>query len=115
MEKFISELKYNQKINFEKGLENRIDIDYVIKRLEEINILGMYDLVFQDMVKCYIEDNNYVGNEDNFIELNEREIKEIAKKLIYKSEYMWEVINETIDVYVGLLLQEKERKINDDK
>ena len=78
-------------------------------------IIGMYDLVFQDMVKCYIEDNNHIGNEDNLIKLNEREIKEIANKLIYKSEYMWEIINETIDVHIGLLLQEKERKTNNDK
>lgn len=86
-----------------------------LKIKDEISILGMYDLVFQDMIKCYIKENNYIGNEDNFIELNEREIKEIANKLIYRSEYMWEVIKETIDVHVGLLLQEKERKTNDDK
>ena len=36
MKEFIEMLKYNQNINFEKGLENRIDIDYVIERLEEI-------------------------------------------------------------------------------
>ena len=36
MKEFIEELKYNQNINFEKGLENRIDIDYVIERLEDI-------------------------------------------------------------------------------
>jgi hypothetical protein len=36
MREFIEELKYNQNINFEKGLENRIDIDYVIERLEDI-------------------------------------------------------------------------------
>lgn len=36
MEEFIEELKYNQNINLEKGLENRIDIDYVIERLEDI-------------------------------------------------------------------------------
>lgn len=36
MKEFIEELKYNQNINFEKGLENRVDIDYVIERLENI-------------------------------------------------------------------------------
>lgn len=36
MKEFIEELKYNQNINFEKDLENRIDIDYVIERLEDI-------------------------------------------------------------------------------
>lgn len=36
MMEFIEELKYNQKINYEKGIENRINIDYVIERLEDI-------------------------------------------------------------------------------
>ena len=36
MKEFIEELKHNQNINFEKGLENRVDIDYVIERLEDI-------------------------------------------------------------------------------
>ena len=36
MKEFIDELKHNQKINIEKGLENRDDIDYVIERLEDI-------------------------------------------------------------------------------
>ena len=36
MNGLIEELKYNQKVNYEKGLENRVDIDYVIERLENI-------------------------------------------------------------------------------
>lgn len=30
----LEELKYNQLINYEKELENRVDIDYIIDRLE---------------------------------------------------------------------------------
>lgn len=37
MQEFIEELKNNQNINLEKGLENRVNIDYVIERLENIN------------------------------------------------------------------------------
>ena len=37
MKEFIEELKHNQSVNLEKGLENRVNIDYVIERLEEIN------------------------------------------------------------------------------
>lgn len=33
---FLKELQYNKNINFEKNLENRIDIDYVIERLQDI-------------------------------------------------------------------------------
>ena len=37
MKEFIEELKYNQNVNIKKGLENRVDIDYVIERLEFID------------------------------------------------------------------------------
>ena len=37
MQEFIEELKYNQNVNIQKGLENRVDIDYVIERLENIS------------------------------------------------------------------------------
>lgn len=33
---FLEELKYNKQINLEKGIENRIDIDYVIERITDI-------------------------------------------------------------------------------
>lgn len=36
MQEFIEELKYNQNVNLEKELENRVDIDYVIERLEDV-------------------------------------------------------------------------------
>lgn len=36
MREFIEELENNQKINLEKGLENKVDISYVIERLENI-------------------------------------------------------------------------------
>ena len=45
MKEFIEELKHNQKINIEKGLENRINIDYIIERLEE-NIEKLLDNVY---------------------------------------------------------------------
>jgi len=36
MKEFINELKHNQDINYKKGLENRINIDYIIERLEDL-------------------------------------------------------------------------------
>lgn len=33
---FLEELKHNQQINLQKGIENRIDIDYVIERIAGI-------------------------------------------------------------------------------
>lgn len=75
MKEFIEELKHNQNINIEKGLENRVNIDYVIERLEEIekellkntilnnysiNILNEID-VYIDNEKCYdsVKNNDY--------------------------------------------------------
>lgn len=61
-----------------------------LKIKEEISILGMYEIVFEDIVKCYIED--YADEE----KVSESDIKHIAKSLLYKSEYMWEIIHEHI-------------------
>lgn len=36
LKQFLKELKFNSIINEQKGLENRIDIDYVIDRIAEI-------------------------------------------------------------------------------
>ena len=36
LNEFIKELKHNQKINYKNNIENKIDIDYVIERLEDI-------------------------------------------------------------------------------
>lgn len=47
---FIKELEYNQNINYKKGLENRIDINYVIERLQE-NDLKLEHLI-KRKIKC---------------------------------------------------------------
>lgn len=74
------------------------------KTKEEISILGMYDLVFQDAVKCYLADVNY---EEEKLNLSEDDIKNIAYRLIYKREYMWEVINECIESEIEYLKESK--------
>ena len=80
------------------------------KTKEEISILGMYELVFQDAVKCCLEDINY---EEDKIVLTEQEIKRIAYKMIYKNEYVWEIINETIKDYIDDILREREQDDNE--
>ncbi len=72
--------------------------------MENIDILKMYDLVFEDFVKCYLE--NLTEEERN--KISEEDIKTIVHNLIYKSEYMWEVINETIQVELDYLKGDKE-------
>lgn len=72
-----------------------------------MSMIDMYDLVFEDMVKCYLE--NFDG-----LSLTESEIKEIAKKMIYKNEYLWETINEIIDYYIGNILNERKETKNEE-
>lgn len=63
------------------------------------DILKMYDVVFEDIVKTYIEDFGY-NYENEKLEITEEEkknvIKEIAHDLIYDAEYLWETIYEHI-------------------
>lgn len=66
--------------------------------------LKMYDLVFTDIVKNYVDDYNY--SSDDKITITEEDIKEIAHKLIYKNEYIWQIINETINVYLEDYIKE---------
>lgn len=66
MREFIEELKHNQKINFEKGLENRVDIDYVIERLEDINeniLLFLYNFnKYNNLTKEQEKSIEYIKN-----------------------------------------------------
>ena len=36
MNELIKELENNQKVNYENNLENKVDIDYILERLEDI-------------------------------------------------------------------------------
>ena len=63
MKEFINELKHNQDINYKKGLENRINIDYIIERLEELE--KSYNKYFKERldflngaINHFIEDRN---------------------------------------------------------
>ena len=71
---------------------------------KEYSTWGLYEVIFQDMVECYIADVNY---EEEKITLTENEIKKIAHELIYKCEPLWEHINESIDYRVGCILNER--------
>lgn len=48
MKEFIEELKYNKQININKNLENRINIDYVIERLEDIQAKLLSNIEYFD-------------------------------------------------------------------
>lgn len=69
-------------------------------------MLEIYKIVFKDMVR------NYLNDLQNKVELNESEICLIANNLVYKSDSMWEYIDETIGYQVGKVLNDKERSGN---
>lgn len=99
MKEFIEELKYNQNINIEKGLENRVDIDYVIERLENICILEEY---VKNEINWNIEslvNENYMENSEELKKvenLTSEDIQKICNKIINNNWFI-ESINETFN------------------
>ena len=72
--------------------------------MEDKDMIKMYDLVFRDMVRCYLEDDYLDIDRDK---VDESIIREVAYDLIYKSEYLWETINEHIETYLEKYLEEE--------
>lgn len=105
MQEFIEELKHNQKINIEKGLENRVDIDYVIERLEDISPLESYlrgeiSFVIENLINDnYMEQENKEDFE-KVEKLNDKDIEKIHQKIINNKgfiDYINEIINNEIE------------------
>lgn len=94
MNELIKELEYNQKINKEKGLENRIDIDYILKRLNDINV---YYEVCKAQTECAIEDlyndELYDHIHENIENISEEETNDIAR-IVYDYEDIFNDIYE---------------------
>lgn len=57
MKDFIEELKHNRNVNIEKDLENRVDIDYVIERLEDIR-KNSHTIGYKDKLNKIVEDTD---------------------------------------------------------
>ena len=72
--------------------------------MSDKDILKAYDVVFKDMVDCYLENME----EEDRLKISEETKKEIAYKMIYKNEYLWEVINDTIEIYLEDYINEEE-------
>lgn len=105
MKEFIEELKYNQNVNIEKGLENRVDIDYVIERLENIDIfrevaIAMVETSIEDL----INDELYMNNEkmmNNISKLDNEDIRNMASDVDHDCEFgIYDDIRELARSYV---------------
>lgn len=79
MKEFIEELKYNQNINLKKGLENRIDIDYVIERLEDIK-KDMKELTVTEI------DEKIIGTRSELMNYIRNEIANISRDNVFNDE-----------------------------
>lgn len=111
MREFIEELENNQKINLEKGLENRVDIDYVIEKLKNISI-------YRELIKNEIEFNieNYVNDDCNdyqdkelIYNISDDDLDLMIDK-IDDNDWLWDNINMSLN---NAIADEIENYLND--
>ena len=114
MQEFIEELKHNQKINYEKGLENRVDIDYVIERLEELNksyyenfLKGETENVVENLINDNYMEQEHKEDFEKVQNLTQEDIKNIVEILLsdnglaeYIKDIDSEIIEDTIFHYI---------------
>ena len=96
MKEFIEELKYNQNINFKKGLENRIDIDYVIERLEDIK-KDMKELTVTEI------DEKIIGVRDELLTYIRKEMEKVSADVSIDYENYARILVEYANVYNKLV------------
>ena len=113
MKTFLKELEHNKRINMEKGLENRIDIDYVIERLEAIKMEVYAILVeytnFEDWQNNYTELRGVYTSKEKALEyiynafLEEIEMEMDCSSFEYDEnkteQYLKDNINSTLDLW----------------
>ena len=118
MNELIKELKNNKKVNEQKGLENIVNIDYIIERLENINI---FDEFIQNEIVFNIE--NIVNDISNWQEdadttkevedLKDEDIKEIGLNISCNDfiiNYIHDILYETIQDVLYEYINKKEVK-----
>lgn len=108
MRKLIEELKNNAKINKEKGLENVVNIDYIIERLENINV---YEENIKNEIYFNIENivnDDYIAEEirEKLIKLTDNDIQPIVDSIMY-DDYVNSRFNELIESELYKLIREK--------
>lgn len=89
MREFIEELENNQKINLEKGLENKVDISYVIERLNDINV--WFEVAKNEVITAIEDiynDELYKGYENKLERISDEEINEIAWRI--EEDNVWD-------------------------
>ena len=107
MNKLIEELEYNKKINEEKGLDNVVDIDYILTRLRNINV---YEEYIKGEINYNIEtmvNDEYISEEDKekLMNLTEEDIDNIFNNIGY-NDYDMGQLNEEIEYEINKYIEE---------
>lgn len=79
MKEFLEELKNNREVNINNDLENRIDIDYVIERLEDIK----KDMKEETVIEI---DEKIIGVRSELMQYIRSEIVNISKDNVFNDE-----------------------------
>jgi uncharacterized UBP type Zn finger protein len=104
MKELIEELENNQKINKEKGLENKVDIDYILERLEDIDIYRELAITMvENSIDDLMNDELYMNNEkmmSNIDKLDYEDIRNIASDVDHDCSDIYNDIREMARDYV---------------
>lgn len=113
MNEFIEELKHNKEVNEQQGLENRIDINYVIERLESIDFITEFmksEIVFN--IENIVNDiSNWQEDADTtkaVEDLTDADVNDMATDLAsndfiinYINDILYETIQDKIYNYIN--------------
>ena len=91
MKELLEELKRNREINLEKGIENRVDIDYIIERLEDVDVYrDLCITMIENAIEDLINDELYMNNENmmnNISKLDNEDIRNMASDVDHDCEF----------------------------
>lgn len=96
MKEFIEELKYNREVNINNDLENRIDIDYVIERLEDIK----KDIKDETIIEI---DEKTIGTRDELLTYLRKEMENVSTDVSIDYENYARILVEYSNIYNKLV------------
>lgn len=96
MKEFIEELKYNREVNINNDLENRIDIDYVIERLEDIK----KDIKDETIIEI---DEKTIGTRDELLTYLRKEMENVSADVSIDYENYARILVEYSNIYNKLV------------
>ena len=96
MKEFIEELKRNREVNVNNDLENRIDIDYVIERLEDIK----KDIKDEIVIEI---DEKIIATRDELLTYLRKEMENVSADVSIDYENYARILVEYSNIYNKLV------------